>query len=276
MNLTEPQKTNLKLIVSECINRRVTNKYTVAAILAVIFKESGLIPKNENLNYTAARLREVFPSRFKTLAQAKEYEKQPEKIANYVYGGRFGNVEPGDGYKYRGRGHNQITFRAQYKSVGKAIGVDIETNPDLLNRPDVAAKAALSFFIGGSKVVLKGKDLNAAKSLTEALNDVYDINAGKIGKHKTDVTGGYKKAAENIDFFFAVLDNLNLSELQAQSEQVAKGFTLADFKWPEKYMYPGMILLGYGTSGSNVLEYIAQLAGLMCMAISTIGAIKTR
>ncbi len=65
---------------------------------------------------------------------------------NYVYGPQFaagrslGNTQPGDGYRYRGRGFIQITGRGNYTHYGAAIGrPDLVDNPDLANDPEVAA-----------------------------------------------------------------------------------------------------------------------------------------
>jgi putative chitinase len=74
--------------------------------------------------YTADNLLKVFPKYF-------GYDKHdpysaagnPEKIANIVYGGRMGNDQPGDGYKFIGRGFIQLTGRSNYTKYGKAIGM---------------------------------------------------------------------------------------------------------------------------------------------------------
>src|SRR5262245_6319085 len=62
-------------------------------------ESNGLTHKEEGLSYSAQRLTEVWPNRFATVEVAKPYERNPEKLANYVYGGRMGNVNPGDGYR---------------------------------------------------------------------------------------------------------------------------------------------------------------------------------
>ena len=99
----------------------------LAYMLATAYHETGraMAPVEENLNYSAARLRVVFPSRF-TAAQAADYERQPQRIANRVYGDRLGNgpESSGDGWKYRGRGLVQITGKTNYEKFG------IENAPD--------------------------------------------------------------------------------------------------------------------------------------------------
>jgi len=88
----------------------------------------------ENLNYSAKGLRSIFKKYFTDDATALLYERKPEKIANLVYASRMGNGDKasGDGYKFRGRGYIQLTGKDNYTAFGKAIGVDILANPDLV------------------------------------------------------------------------------------------------------------------------------------------------
>ena len=104
--------------------------------MAQIGHESGgFTVDRESMNYTSAsRIRTVWPKRFSSSAAAAPYVRNEEKLAEKVYGGRMrdlGNSEPGDGFKYRGRGLIQITGRGNYRSMGRKIGVDLEGNPDL-------------------------------------------------------------------------------------------------------------------------------------------------
>ena len=64
-----------------------------------------------------------------------------------MYEGRkdLGNVRPGDGARYHGRGYIQLTGRANYRTYGKKLGVPLERNPDLALRPDVAAKVLAAY-----------------------------------------------------------------------------------------------------------------------------------
>ena len=72
----------------------------------------------EDLDYSAAGLMRVWPSRFPDYDVAEKYEHLPEKIANKVYAGKMGNTEEGDGWKYHGRGVIQLTGKDNYFFCG--------------------------------------------------------------------------------------------------------------------------------------------------------------
>ena len=102
----------------------------------------------ENLNYSAQRLVQVWPSRFPSLPVAIPYAGNPEKLANFIYANRLGNGPPdsGDGWKYRGRGLIQLTGRGNYQQAATGIGRPLVDQPDLLLQPDVAARSAAFFW----------------------------------------------------------------------------------------------------------------------------------
>ena len=112
----------------------------VAAFLATIGAETGgLKILVENMNYTTtARIRQVWPSRFKTNASAQPFVKNPRALANKVYNGRMGN-KPGsdDGYNYRGGGMFQTTGREGYREMGA------ENDPESLRKPPQAFSTAV-------------------------------------------------------------------------------------------------------------------------------------
>jgi len=101
----------------------------------------------ENLNYSADGLRKIFPKYFPTLEAANKYARQPEKIANKVYGSRMGNGDEasGDGFKFRGRGYIQLTGKDNYAAFDKFVDDDIMANPDLVATKYPLTSAAFFF-----------------------------------------------------------------------------------------------------------------------------------
>ena len=134
----------------------------ICHFLAQVIHESGHLKANsENLNYSAQALSRVFPKYFPSNSLAEEYERKPEKIANRVYADRLGNgnEESGDGWKYRGRGLIQSTGKTNYKECGKALGIDLVSNPDLIvNDPTVNIKSACWFWSKHNLNSLADKD----------------------------------------------------------------------------------------------------------------------
>jgi putative chitinase len=111
----------------------ITTPARAAAFLAQLAHESAELTRlAENLNYTAEGLLRTWPKRF-TPDTAATYARQPERIANLVYAGRYGNGDEasGDGWRFRGRSPMQLTFRDNYRAAGTAIGRPLETQPDL-------------------------------------------------------------------------------------------------------------------------------------------------
>lgn len=125
------------------------NKNRAAHFFAQCAHESGnWKATSENLNYGAKGLRGIFGKYFPTDALAKAYERQPQKIANRVYGNRMGNgpESSGDGWKFRGRGFLQLTGHDNYEALSRYIDrPDIMDNPDLV-AGELAIESALWFF----------------------------------------------------------------------------------------------------------------------------------
>lgn len=144
--------------------------------LAQIGHESGgLSIVEENMNYRAERMMQVWPSRFPTLASAQPYAHNPEKLGNFVYGNRLGNGPPasGDGFRYRGRGFIQITGKDGYKQVGDRAGLDLVANPDSAATPNEALRVACAFW--------RWKDLNTLCDTGDFTKVTKRINGGTVG-----------------------------------------------------------------------------------------------
>jgi putative chitinase len=111
----------------------------------VLHETARLEHLEENLNYRPDRLMAVWPARFPSLASAMPYAYNPEALANRVYGNRveLGNVEEGDGFKYRGRGIPMVTGRANYALLERLTGEPLVDFPVMLTNPDIALRCAV-------------------------------------------------------------------------------------------------------------------------------------
>jgi putative chitinase len=136
-------------------NAGIQNPKELANFMGQMQIESGgYTHMNESMHYRPERLLEVFPGRngMNDVAKAKEIVAGgPESIANAIYGGQWGkthlgNVEPGDGWKFHGRGYVQLTGRDNYAIVGKALGLDLVNHPELAADRDIASKIAIHYW----------------------------------------------------------------------------------------------------------------------------------
>lgn len=195
--------TNINTVISELKKAGITNEYAIAGILAIIKKESGFLPKSE-LSYTNTsntRIKEIF-SKTRTLSdpQLTELKKDSVKFFNFVYGGLYGN-KIDEGYKYRGRGFNQLTFKNNYAAMAKLIGIDIVSNPDIVNKPEVAAKIVAAYMkqrFEQNKAIVKQRynvnNINDFKDTKTAVNAFYNANAG-FGKDTSTISTSGKTEA---------------------------------------------------------------------------------
>ena len=167
----------------------ITTPQRIAAFLAQCAHESGgFTAIKENLNYKAESLVKVFPKYFKSLEEANQYAKQPEKIANKIYGGRMGNGDEasGDGYRYCGRGLIQITGKSNYQSFADSLGIDVNDTPDYLATFEGAVQSACWFW--------EANNLNRWADAGDILTLTKKINGGTIGLD--DRTARYNHALQ--------------------------------------------------------------------------------
>ena len=156
----------------------ITNTLRLAHFLAQAGHESGQFKAtSENLNYSSKGLLGIFPRYFNT-ATAESYARQPQKIANKVYGGRMGNgaEASGDGFKFRGRGYIQLTGKDNYTQFDKSVPEDILANPDLVSTKYALASAAWFFNKNGLwSICDRGADQATVTAVTKR------VNGGTIG-----------------------------------------------------------------------------------------------
>ena len=132
----------------------------------------------ENLNYSAEGLNKTFKKYFPTLESAKDYARQPERIASKVYANRMGNGNEAskDGFKYLGRGFIQLTGKANYLEFDKSVSEDIMANPELVATKYPLASAAWFWDKNGLNTIAdKGATDAVVKSITKR------VNGGTIG-----------------------------------------------------------------------------------------------
>jgi putative chitinase len=169
----------------------ISNYLELAHFLSQAGHETGDFKKastSENLNYsTVKRLRDIFSKYFPSTMkdeEVKAYTNNSEKLGNKVYGGRFGNgnESTGDGYKYRGRGIFQLTFKDNYQAFTNfyqdkySSSVDFVSEPDqIANNAEYSVLSALWFFntnVGGLK-------MDATKASATAITK--KVNGGTNG-----------------------------------------------------------------------------------------------
>jgi putative chitinase len=129
------------------IDAGITSALILCHFMGQTFEETGgYITMTENLNYSAERLHDVFPRRFRSAYAAEDIAGDPMRVAEAIYGGRMGNRNPGDGWKYRGGGMLQLTGSDNYKLMAKKCGIDIWKHPDLVRDPQSGLNVAAQCF----------------------------------------------------------------------------------------------------------------------------------
>jgi putative chitinase len=147
------------LLSAAMASQDIDTELRVVHFLAQCAHESaGFTRFYEGLSYSAERLCQVWPGRFHNVDEAAPFARNPEKLANNVYSGRLGNLSPGDGYKYRGRGLIQITGRSAYKAIGDICGLDLINNPDLASTLEGSCKTATAFWTSKALNLLADAD----------------------------------------------------------------------------------------------------------------------
>jgi putative chitinase len=154
---------------------QISNKQRISMFLAQVGHESGgLKTIKENLNYSADRLKVVFPKYFRGI-DTSEYARNPEKIANRVYSSRMGNGDEasGDGYRYCGRGLIQLTGKSNYIAFAADMAISLEEATVWLNTEEGAAWSAGWFW--------DSRELNQWADKGDVLTVTKKINGGTNG-----------------------------------------------------------------------------------------------
>jgi predicted chitinase len=144
-------------------------------------------------NLSDARARQTLPHLNKAMAEANintpkrqaaflaqlahesgEFRYFEEIASGAAYEGRrdLGNIYPGDGVRYKGRGPIQLTGRANYRAAGKALGIDLEGNPKRAADVDVGFRTAAWFW--NSRNLNTYADAGNFREVTRRINGGYN------------------------------------------------------------------------------------------------------
>lgn len=164
----------------------INTNLRAAHFLAQIAHESGdFTIKTESMNYsTPARLVEIWPSRFSLdgtggKKNAHDYVKNQEKLAEAVYGGRMGNNNPGDGFRFRGGGWLQLTGKEAYKGYAAYLGKTVEETADLLRTDNKYALDAACWEYCINMKLNPVADQGATEEVVKKITKT--VNGGHIG-----------------------------------------------------------------------------------------------
>jgi predicted chitinase len=174
-----------------CAKYGLTSPNAVAALLGIAGGECRWKLVEENFNYSASRLLQVFPSVFKgDQALAQQYAGNPNNsLPEFLYGYQtskgkgLGNTQPGDGGKFIGRGYIQLTGRANYARYGNMIGQDLVNNPKLLSDPAIAAEVSVKYMLDRCKTPQTDPGY-VEKALQAVGYNTPDIKAKKKGYYE--------------------------------------------------------------------------------------------
>lgn len=136
-------------VLTDATAAGITDPRELANFMAQVTHESnGLNRLEESFRYTRNISQIPVPDAWREGTNALDAARKqalmgkPEPLAELMYGGRHGNDEPGDGWKYHGRGYVPLVGKDNYRAAGEALDLDLVRQPDLAADPQHASKIA--------------------------------------------------------------------------------------------------------------------------------------
>jgi predicted chitinase len=172
-----------------------------------------------------------------------------EYASGKAYEGRkdLGNVNPGDGVKYKGRGIFMLTGRANYAAYGKKIGVDLVANPKLASSPTVSVRIACEYW--------KARGLNAWADRDDIVQITRIVNGGQNG------------LADRKAYYARAVAAIPLNTAKPPVEEIKPDAPIAAEAKPNPYTTPEAIV-GYGTAGGTAVMGFGGVSGPLAYALA--------
>jgi putative chitinase len=164
-------------VLADATAAGITRPRELANFMAQVTHESnGLNRLEESFRYTRNISQIPVQSAWREGPEALEAARlqalqgKPERLAELMYGGRNGNDESGDGWRYHGRGYIQLTGKDNYRAAGEALELDLIGHPELAADPQNASRIAVWYWENRVPEAAR-EDVRAA---TRAVNGKYN------------------------------------------------------------------------------------------------------
>ena len=203
----------------------------------------GFTIREENLNYTTtARLRIVWPSRFRSDEAARPFVRNALLLGSTVYANRMGNGAPstGDGYKFRGRSLAQHTGKDGYRAIATITGLPLVEQPDLVNDARHMLECAAAFW--------QWKNLRPAADRDDIVTVTKKWNGGQIGlaERRAWLAKARKIFTEPLDALIAPFASVATAEEPAPAPVAPHGAKSAEIETVQRRLdamgyFPGAL-----------------------------------
>lgn len=218
--MSTPDLNTVNIILASLKKFGIVNPHVQTGILAVVQNEGSFTPHSEigYANTPVSRVRAIFGARVSAFSDSDltDLKSNDQNFFSFVYANMLGNNATSDGYTYRGRGFNQITFKNNYSKYGNMIGVDLVNNPEQLNNINVAADALAAYF---SDLFAQGKSNGYLYS---------KIGVTDVNQITDDVTG--TKAAFQANAGWATNTNTTVFQNMLQAREASAASLAQMFK----------------------------------------------
>ena len=157
------------------------------------FSEQALIAELDRRGIKNKNERAMFLAQMAHESGNFRYDEEIHDGSDYEGRSDLGNTQPGDGKRFKGRGYIQLTGRANYKTYGDKLGIDLVNNPDLAKDPNTAAAIAFEYWNArvNRAAAMKGDVRTVTKNINGGYNGLADRQSyfDKYSKQKLQQGG---------------------------------------------------------------------------------------